>query len=123
MKFLCDVHISYKIVDFFVSSGFEALHVNKLTDKWYTKDADICAYADLHDYIVVTKDSDFRDSFYIKSTPKKLLKINLGNISNSQLVEILSKNIIVLNRFITKKIIMLEVETDGVIHEYGPQPN
>ncbi len=39
MKVLCDVHISYKVVRFFKQKGVEAVHVNELPDKWFTKDA------------------------------------------------------------------------------------
>ena len=82
MKFLCDVHISYKLVKYLQQSDYMAIHVNEILDKWFTKDSEISTYADLNDLIVITKDSDFRDSFFIKKTPRKLIKINLGNISN-----------------------------------------
>lgn len=76
MRFLCDVHISYKIADHLNSLGFETIHINEILDKCKTKDKKICEYADSNDLIVITKDSDFRDSFFINKTPKKLLKIN-----------------------------------------------
>ena len=63
MKFLCDVHISFKLVNFLSNSGFETIHVNQILDRWNTKDKDICEYADAGDWIVVTKDYDFRNSF------------------------------------------------------------
>jgi predicted nuclease of predicted toxin-antitoxin system len=40
---------------------------------------------------LITKDADFRNSFFIKKTPKKLIKINLGNISNEELKTIFQK--------------------------------
>lgn len=46
MRFLCDVHISYKLVNHLKSSGCEVIHVNEVLNKWYTKDNDICNYAD-----------------------------------------------------------------------------
>lgn len=46
MKFLCDVHISYKVVNQFRNLGFESIHVNAILDKSETKDSDICKYAD-----------------------------------------------------------------------------
>ncbi len=49
MKFLCDVHISYKIVKFFSDLGFEAIHVNTILEGCETKDKDICRFADLND--------------------------------------------------------------------------
>ena len=76
MKFLCDVHISYKVVKFLAKSGFETIHVNQILDGWNTKDKDISEYVDSNDLILLTKDYDFRDSFFIKGTPKKLIKIN-----------------------------------------------
>jgi predicted nuclease of predicted toxin-antitoxin system len=93
MKFLCDVHISYKLVKHLRLLGFEVIHVNEILDKWITSDSKICNFADQNDLVVITKDSDFRNSFYIKKSPKKLIKINLGNISNQELIQIFSANL------------------------------
>lgn len=90
MKFLCDVHIAFKLVKFIGSKGFECVHVNYILDKWYTKDSDIAEYVDSNDFILISKDSDFKNSHYIKKAPKKLVKINLGNISNTDLLNIFS---------------------------------
>ena len=92
MKFLFDVHISYKLVTYLKSLGFKTIHVNEILNKSETKDSDICKYADKNDLIVVTKDSDFRDSYFIKRTPRKLIKINLGNIPNQELKTIIADN-------------------------------
>jgi predicted nuclease of predicted toxin-antitoxin system len=86
---LKNMWVSYKVVNHLNSIGFETIHVNGILNKWYTQDKDICSYADTNDLIVITKDSDFRDSYFIKNTPKKLVKINLGNISNAELIKVL----------------------------------
>ncbi len=52
--------------------GFECIHVNAILDKWHSKDAEIAKYVDENNYILITKDSDFRDSFFIKNSPKKI---------------------------------------------------
>lgn len=88
MKFLCDVHIPFKLVKFIESKGFECVHVNFILDKWHTKDEDIIKYVDANNYILISKDSDFKNSYFIKKSPKKLIKINLGNISNQELTTI-----------------------------------
>jgi predicted nuclease of predicted toxin-antitoxin system len=82
MKFLCDVHISFKTVKFLIGKGYECVHVNTILEKWHTTDNDIAKYVDENNFILVTKDADFRDSFFLKNNPKKLVKINLGNIPN-----------------------------------------
>jgi predicted nuclease of predicted toxin-antitoxin system len=96
MKMLCDVHIPYKLVNFLRSQGIEAVHVNRILAKWYTKDSDICQYADDNDYVVVTKDVDFRNSHFVKGRPRKLLRVNLGNIPNQELIQIVGDNLKVL---------------------------
>jgi len=73
--------------------GFETTHVNEILDKWKTSDKDICKHADTNNLVLITKDADFRNSFFVNHTPKKLVKINLGNISNQELIDIISKHI------------------------------
>jgi predicted nuclease of predicted toxin-antitoxin system len=42
--------------------------------------------------VVVTKDSDFVDSFFLRGEPEKLLFIATGNISNNDLIQLLRSN-------------------------------
>ena len=46
MNFLCDVHISYKLVKAISDLEYKAIHVNDILDKWFTKDADISILGD-----------------------------------------------------------------------------
>jgi predicted nuclease of predicted toxin-antitoxin system len=88
MKILCDVHISVKIAKLFESKGIASVHVNDILDKWFTSDLKISDFADENGFTVITKDSDFKNSHFVKKSPKKLIKINLGNISTIRLLEI-----------------------------------
>ena len=109
MRFLCDVHISYKVVKFLSEIGHEVVHVNQILDKWNTKDKDICNYADANGLIVITKDYDFRDSFFLRNTPRKLIKINLGNSSTLDLIQLLSENIGAIERLDIKSSFLIEM--------------
>jgi predicted nuclease of predicted toxin-antitoxin system len=88
MKFLCDVHIPYKLVSLLQTKGYDAIHVNNLPEKWYTTDSAICDFADKNGYVVITKDNDFKNSHLINNTPKKLIRILLGNVSNNSLLSV-----------------------------------
>jgi predicted nuclease of predicted toxin-antitoxin system len=114
MRFLCDVHITYKLVNHLKNLGFEAIHVNQILDKSETKDSDICRFADDKGYIVITKDADFRDTHFIKKTPKQLIKINLGNISNQELIATLSNHIHLIEQVSNKTHFLLEVNKDDI---------
>ncbi len=77
MKVLCDVHISYKVVRFFKNKGIEAIHVNELPDKWFTKDAVISQLADVDGFTVISKDVDFKNSHFVQNTPLHLIRVAL----------------------------------------------
>jgi predicted nuclease of predicted toxin-antitoxin system len=107
MKFLCDVHISFKLVKLLQSFGYEAIHVNDLPEKWHTPDEEICRYADEHDLVVISKDADFRNSHFINNTPKKFIHVTLGNISNEELLKIFSENqLLISHNMKTNKCLM-----------------
>ena len=114
MKVLCDVHISYKLVTFLKSKGCEAIHVNAILDKWNTKDADICMYADNNDYIIISKDSDFRDSYFLRNTPQKLIRIILGNTSNEELLEIFETHFEEIKKCSAKKQFYIEIGMENI---------
>jgi len=87
MIFLVDVHLPISLSKFLNSRDeCSSLHINQILQKWNTSDADICKYADENNLIVVTKDSDFKNSHFINKTPRKIIRIALGNISNNELI-------------------------------------
>ena len=114
MKVLCDVHISYKVVKFFRDQDLDAIHVNDILDKWFTKDKEIIEFADKNDYIILTKDIDFRNSHFLQNTPKKLIKISLGNISNLALIEILNQNLQNLRKIAKNDSFLVEVDSNFI---------
>jgi len=114
MKLLCDVHISYKIVTFFRINNLDAIHVNEILDRWNTKDKDICEFADKNDYIVLTKDVDFRNSHFLQNSPKKLIKIGLGNISTIALIKILTQNLQKIQKIAGNDYFLIEINSDTV---------
>ena len=93
MKILCDAHLPQKLAEFFNQHNIEAIHVSNILESWQTKDQNICRFADENDYTVVTKDRDFRNSHFLQGTPRKLIKINLGNISNDILIDVFNTNL------------------------------
>jgi predicted nuclease of predicted toxin-antitoxin system len=91
-KVLCDVHIAFRVAKFFEQKGYEAVHVNRVLDGYYTKDAAIADYANQHGFTVLTKDLDFKNSHLLQDKPRKLLYITLGNIPTTRLIQILESN-------------------------------
>jgi len=114
MKFLCDVHISFKLVRHLRSLGYDVFHVNEILDTWFSSDSLISKFADDNDLIVITKDSDFRNSFYINNSPKKLIKINLGNISNELLIQVITDNLEHFKKLNNSQVFIVEVDKTSI---------
>lgn len=93
MRFLCDVHITIKLSKYLGKLGHDSEHVNNVLDKWRTSDDRISKYVDENACILISKDQDFKYTHFLKSSPQRLVKVNLGNISNRQLLEIIEKHI------------------------------
>lgn len=76
MNFLIDVHLPISISKFLDNQeDCTSIHVNQILQKWFTTDKEICKYADENDLVVITKDSDFKNSHFINGTPKKIIRV------------------------------------------------
>lgn len=116
MRFLCDVHISLRISKRIEELGFVSQHVNHILDRWHTRDNLIAEFADTNDLILITKDQDFRNSFLVSGKPKKLIKVNLGNVSNADLTAIIEENIEKLKNINDENTkFMVEINKDGLL--------
>ncbi|MTF39238.1 DUF5615 family PIN-like protein [Cyanobacterium aponinum AL20118] len=94
MKFLIDAQLPKKLVSLFQDLNQEAIYTLDLPKQNTTQDEEINELSCQYQYIVVTKDKDFLDSFILRKKPYKLLLITTGNIKNSDLINILSNNLL-----------------------------
>jgi predicted nuclease of predicted toxin-antitoxin system len=67
----------------------DALHTLDLPNGNHTTDAELTTLAAREGRVVVTKGSDFVDSFLLSHQPPKLLLITTGNIRNADLEALL----------------------------------
>jgi predicted nuclease of predicted toxin-antitoxin system len=93
MKFLVDAQLPRRLVRLFRDAGFEAIHTLDLPLGNRTPDAEINALSIREQYVVVTKDADFVNSFHLHRQPYKLLLVSTGNIRNAELEALFAANI------------------------------
>lgn len=72
MIFLIDAQLPRRLAHILQRYGHEAYHTLDLPDQNRTGDSEVMHFADTHDCIVTTKDSDFVDAFYLQHRPQKL---------------------------------------------------
>ncbi|WCT12805.1 DUF5615 family PIN-like protein [Mucilaginibacter jinjuensis] len=115
ISFLVDVHLPISLSKFLDKHpDCNSTHVNQILQKWHTTDSEICKYADAGSMIVITKDSDFKDTHFIKQTPRKVIKVTLGNISNNELLNIFEKYLSFILSLTLKDIFYIEIGKDQI---------
>lgn len=89
MKFLIDAQLPRRLVYRLRDASHDALHTLDLPLRNRTEDAEINELSVRETRIVITKDADFVNSFWLSGIPRKLLLVSTGNITNADLEDIL----------------------------------
>jgi len=96
MKFLVDAQLPVRLARFLQTSGYDTIHTKNLPQQNSTSDTQINDISVQQERIVITKDSDFVDSFLTINKPYKLLLITTGNLKNSELEELFVNHLLTL---------------------------
>lgn len=92
LKFIVDTQLPPKLAYVLNDWGAGAIHTTYFDEGHLLDDASIRNIAVMENRIVVTKDADFRDYFFLKGSPPKVLLIRTGNILNKDLILLLQHN-------------------------------
>ncbi|PAX57914.1 DUF5615 family PIN-like protein [Brunnivagina elsteri] len=93
MKFIVDAQLPVRLARFLESAGYDTIHTKDLPNKNATSDTEINAISMRDNRVVITKDSDFLNSFLTIKEPYKLLLITTGNINNLELETLFTANL------------------------------
>ena len=93
MKFIVDAQLPTRLAQLLETSGHDTIHTSNLPQQNATPDSVINTLSIQQERVVITKDSDFVDSFLAIQQPYKLLLVSTGNIKNSELEAIFSSNL------------------------------
>jgi Uncharacterized protein conserved in bacteria len=93
VRFLVDAQLPARLAAFLGAAGHEALHTSELPAGNRTTDSAIAELADRDSRVVVTKDRDFRDGHLLAGSPRRLLVVATGNITNSALLALFARHL------------------------------
>lgn len=88
MKFIIDTQLPPRLATHLKEKGYDSIHTTHFEEGHLLGDQKIILLAQEEDRTVITKDSDFSDYFMLKGAPPKLLLVEFGNISNSELIRL-----------------------------------
>ena len=95
--------------------GADAIHTTHFPEGHLLQDADIAQIALQEQRIIVTKDSDFPDVFFLKGAPPRLVYLRLGNIRNRELTAFLETRWALLEELLAQDVGMLVVSQQQII--------
>jgi predicted nuclease of predicted toxin-antitoxin system len=93
MKFIVDAHFPRRLAHLLQEAGYDAIHTLDLSQGNRTSDSAINELSSQEQRVVITKDADFVDSFWLRQEPWKLLLVSTGNIRNAALLAIFQANL------------------------------
>jgi predicted nuclease of predicted toxin-antitoxin system len=91
VRLLVDAQLPRRVAQLLRSLGHDAIHTLDLPDGNRTKDAEVRRVSIAESRIVISKDSDFVDSFILRNEPYALLWVTTGNVSNDALCDRLTQ--------------------------------
>lgn len=102
MKLLFDQNLSRRLVRQLAAVFPDSAHVGAL-DLDTATDREIWDYAGEHDYVIVSKDSDFRQLAFLFGPPPKAVWLRVGNGSTRAISELLRSEVDVIAHFATSE--------------------
>ena len=117
MKLLIDAQLPFQLSQLLKEKGHDVVHTDDMPKKERTSDSEIAELAQKEKRIIITKDSDFLDSFYLFNTPPRLLIVTTGNIKNKRLFELFLNNMEMIEKLF-EQCNLVELNNNEVIgHE------
>ncbi len=101
MKLLLDENISSKLVKFLMKDFPGSSHIDYLKMQGST-DTNIWEYAKNENFIIVSKDNDFRQRSFLFGSPPKVIWISVGNGGTKIIKDLLLQNIKLIKSFSQK---------------------
>lgn len=98
MKLLFDENLSPRLVGLLAAEFPNSSHVEILNMRG-TTDLAIWEFAREHNFIIVSKDNDFRQRVFLYGPPPKVIWLSIGNAGTSVIAKLLRKNLIDIQSF------------------------
>ncbi len=102
MKFIVDTQLPPRLAKSLIDKGFDAIHTSSFPDGHLLDDESIRQIAISDDRIIISKDSDFFDSFFVKGAPPRVLLLRFGNISNRNLITLFEVQLPIIEQLFDK---------------------
>ncbi len=114
IRFIVDAQLPKRLAYLLREEGYDAVHTLDLPAANRTADESINSLSLREERVVISKDSDFRDSLLLYGRPHKLLLVSTGNCANTALLDLIRQHLSgIVPAF--RQAVFLELTWEGVI--------
>lgn len=100
MNFLVDAQLPRRLARLLTAAQHDAVHTLELPRGNRTPDQELCEICRRENRVLVTKASDFTNSFLLRREPPRLLLVSTGNITNDELEALFRTHLVeIVNAF------------------------
>ena len=92
VKFLVDAQLPRRLASWLQERGHDTIHTEELLQRNCTPDSLLLTKANEEQRVLISKDADFQMSFELGKGPPKLLLVTTGNIHNTELIRLFTRN-------------------------------
>ncbi|GAB3906687.1 hypothetical protein GCM10028803_39430 [Larkinella knui] len=115
LKFIVDTQLPPVLASFLSRKGFDAIYTTSFFEGYLLGDEEISQLAVAQNRIIITKDSDFSEYYFLKGSPPKILHLSVGNIRNRDLVDWLDSVLPLIASFFEAGSDMIEINLKEMI--------
>ncbi|HZD41001.1 MAG TPA: DUF5615 family PIN-like protein [Terriglobales bacterium] len=98
MKLLFDQNLSYKLADRLADLFPDSTHVREVSLQ-EADDAVVWESAKQHGFVIVSKDSDFHQRSFVFGYPPKVIWVQLGNCTTTEVEQVIRKDFDAIKAF------------------------
>jgi predicted nuclease of predicted toxin-antitoxin system len=98
VKLFFDENLSPALIERLISVYTGSSHVRN-DDMVGSTDSQIWNFCKNHDFIIVTKDNDFRERSFTEGAPPKIIWLDVGNAGTDEIADLLSQSYLKVDRF------------------------
>jgi predicted nuclease of predicted toxin-antitoxin system len=91
VRLLLDQNLSRRLVEALSADFPDSTHVVECSLDMST-DREVWDFAGKHGYVIVSKDSDFRQFAFLYGAPPKVIWVRTGNVTTTAIAELLQAN-------------------------------
>ncbi len=114
MKFIVDAQLPRSLRNLLVEKGHDTVHTIDLPLKNITPDDTIVQISMAENRVVISKDTDFLQSYMVHGVPQKLILVKTGNIRNAELLKLFSTYIDQIVEILTTQS-LVEISEEEII--------